>query len=221
MSYHSPTLREETTMPEAAPLNLTTLEQLRAIIDEPNAVVRLKVMESLNQAAIDFIVRSPMMLLGTSDADGQPDVSPKGDHAGFVAIENLKTLLIPDRKGNKLLFSLQNILANPRVALFFMVPGTDETLRVQGRAEMTADPQVLTHLSARGQPALLAIRVHIEKCFFHCAKAFKRSQLWSHESWPTPQKVSFGKMMAERMGGTEAAAKQIDELVERDYKENL
>jgi PPOX class probable FMN-dependent enzyme len=208
-------------MSESAPFSLTTLEQLRAIIDEPNPVVRLKVTDSLNQAAIDFIARSPMMLLGTSDADGQPDISPKGDHQGFVAIENPRTLLIPDRKGNKLLFSLQNILANPRIALFFMVPGTDETLRVQGRAEMTADPEVLTRLTARGQPALLAIRVHIEKSFFHCAKAFKRSQVWSHESWPTSLKVSFGKIIAERMGGSEDAAKRIDELVERDYKENL
>jgi predicted pyridoxine 5'-phosphate oxidase superfamily flavin-nucleotide-binding protein len=86
---------------------------------------------------------------------------------------------------------------------------------------MTADPEVLTRLTARGQPALLAIRVHIEKSFFHCAKAFKRSQVWSHESWPTSLKVSFGKIIAERMGGSEDAAKRIDELVERDYKENL
>ena len=130
-------------------------------------------------------------------------------------------MLIPDRKGNKLIFSLQNILANPRIGILFLVPGTEETLRVHGTAELTSDPEIVKRLAARGQPALLAIRVTVEKCFFHCAKAFKRSQLWKPESWPSRLRISFGKMLAPKLGGDGALAKQIDDLVETDYKENL
>ncbi len=99
-------------------------------------------------------------------------------------VEDERTLFVPERKGNRMILSLQNILANPRIALLFMVPGTDETLRVQGRATLTAEPPVLERLTARGQPALLAIRLEVETCFFHCAKAFRRSQLWQPATWP-------------------------------------
>jgi uncharacterized protein len=178
-------------------------------------------MEPLYPMSIDFIHHSPFLILATAGADGQPDVSPKGDHAGFVTVVDPRNLLIPDRKGNKLLFSLQNILANPRVSILFVVAGTEETLRVQGTAELTSDPEILRGLSARGQPALLAIRVAVEKCFFHCAKAFKRSEIWRNESWPARQRISFGEQIAPKLGGDGALAKQIDEFVEADYKENL
>ena len=180
-----------------------------------------KVMDSLDEMSIAFIHRSPFLVLATAGEDGFPDVSPKGDEAGFVAVENPNTLLIPDRKGNRLIFSLQNILANPKIAAIFMVPGTEETLRVQGHALLTSDPEILKRLSARGQPALLAIRLTVERCYFHCAKAFKRSRLWRPESWPPRQRVSFGKQLAPRLGGGDELAKQIADLVEADYKENL
>jgi predicted pyridoxine 5'-phosphate oxidase superfamily flavin-nucleotide-binding protein len=130
-------------------------------------------------------------------------------------------MVIPDRKGNRLLFGLQNILENPRVGVIFLVPGTDETLRVNGRAELTSDPAVLKRLSARGQPALVAIRVRVEQCFFHCAKAFKRSRLWQQDSWPERQKVSFGKLLAEKVGGGDSMAERIDAAIEEDYRKNL
>jgi len=201
--------------------HLDTSDAVRAIIGEPHRVVPLKVLDALDEMSIEFIRRSPFLVLATADEDGVPDVSPKGDEPGFVAIEDPRTLLIPDRKGNRLIFSLQHILTNPRAAALFMVPGTEETLRVQGRAALTADPEILRRLSARGQPALLAIRLTIERCFFHCAKAFKRSQLWRSESWPERQRVSFGRQLAPRLGGGDELAKEIDDLVEADYKENL
>lgn len=200
---------------------LTTVDAVRAIVGEPHKATPLKVMETLDPMSIDFIRHSPFLVLATAGADGQPDVSPKGDHAGFVAVVDARHLLIPDRKGNKLLFSLQNILVNPRVSILFVVPGTEETLRVQGTAELTSDPEILQALAARGQPALLAIRVAVERCFFHCAKAFKRSELWKNESWPARQRVSFGQQIAPKLGGDGALARQIDEFVEADYKENL
>jgi PPOX class probable FMN-dependent enzyme len=208
-------------MPASDAYRITTVDQLRARIGEPHPLVPHKVLKALDQLATDFIHRSPFVLLATADATGNLDVSPKGDGPGFVSVENGTTLLIPDRKGNKLLFGLQNILDNPHVGLIFLIPGTEETLRVNGTAELTADPAILERLSARGQPALLAIRITIQECFFHCAKAFKRSQLWHPETWPQRQPISFGKFFAAKMGGDEAMAQQIDQFVEDDYKNNL
>jgi uncharacterized protein len=200
---------------------LSGVEAVRAIVGEPNPATPLKVMDELDAMSVDFIRHSPFLMLATADRDGRPDVSPKGDEPGFVAVENSTTLLVPERKGNRLLFSLQNVLANPRVALIFVVPGTEETLRVQGRVELTSDPEVLERLSARGRPALLAMRLTVEKCYFHCAKAFKRSRLWKHDAWPPRQRVSFGAQIAPKLGGGDEIAKQIDDFVEADYKENL
>jgi PPOX class probable FMN-dependent enzyme len=200
---------------------IETVEQLRAIIGESSPATQVKISATLDDAARAFIARSPFLVLSTSDAEGHQDVSPKGDGPGFVAVEDDCTLLIPDRKGNKLIFGLQNILANPRVGVLFLVPGTGETLRVNGRASLTAEPTILSRLSARGQPAQLAIRVTIEECFFHCAKAFLRAQLWKPESWPVPARVSFGKILAGRMGGDVQVAEAIDKLIEDDYANNL
>ncbi len=203
------------------PYRITTVEQLRAIIGEPHPLVPQKLWRTLEPAAMDFIKRSPFLVLATADADGNQDVSPKGDGPGFVAIVDERTLLIPDRKGNKLVFGLQNILANPHVGILFLVPGTEETLRVNGTAELTADPAILHRLSARDQAALVAIRVTVHECFFHCAKAFKRSQLWRPEVWPQRQPISFGKLLAAKVGGDDRMAQQIDQFVEEDYRTNL
>ncbi|MGE0822056.1 MAG: MSMEG_1061 family FMN-dependent PPOX-type flavoprotein [Candidatus Binatia bacterium] len=203
------------------PHRITTVEQLRARIGEPHPLVPHKLWRALEPVAIDFIKRSPFLLLATADAAGNLDVSPKGDGPGFVAIENDQTLLIPDRPGNKLVFGLQNILANPHVGVIFLIPGTDETFRVNGTAELTADPAILERLAARGKPAVVAIRVAVQECFFHCAKAFIRSQLWQSDAWPERQRISFGKILAAKMGQGDNTAQQIEQAIVQDYKENL
>ena len=170
--------------------------------------------------AIDFIGRSPFLVLGTADAAGNQDVSPKGGAPGFVVVENPTTLLIPDSKGNKLLFGLQNILENSHAGIIFMVPGTDETLRINGTGELSVDPAALARFSANGSAAHLAIRITVRECFFHCAKALMRSQLWKPESWSTRIPFSWGKYLAVKSDGEDAAAK-IDRFVELDYKNNL
>jgi PPOX class probable FMN-dependent enzyme len=200
---------------------ITTVEQLRAIMGEPNKLVPKKLWTRLEPEAVEFIARSPFLLLATSDAEGNQDVSPKGDGAGFVAIEDDHTLLIPDRRGNKLLFGLQNILANPHIGLIFLVPGTGETLRVNGTAEITTDPEILNRLSARNQAAALAIRVAVKECFFHCAKAFLRAKLWEPESWPQSQPISFGRMLGRRAGVDEQTINALDAAIAADYKNNL
>jgi uncharacterized protein len=201
--------------------SITTVEQLRAVIGEPHPMVKLKVLKELDEHAIDFIKRSPFLVLSTADRAGNQDASPKGDHPGFVAIEDEHTILIPERKGNKLAFGYLNILENPHVGMVFMIPGTGETLRVNGAAELTRDPVICERLTARGLPAILAIRVHIHECFFHCAKAFIRSQLWKPEAWAAPYRVSFGKMFAEKTGGGKDAAEQIDSVIAKDYRDGL
>jgi PPOX class probable FMN-dependent enzyme len=200
---------------------LATLEQVRAIIGPEVPAIKAKFFPALEETSSGFIRHAPLLLLATVDRDGHPDVSPKGDGPGFVAIEDERTLLIPERKGNKLIQGLQNILATGRVALVFLVPGTEETLRVHGRAELTSDPALLARLTERGQPALLAIRVHVEQVFFHCAKAFKRSRLWQPDSWPANLRVSFGKLLAKKLGAGEDAAAKIDAAVEEDYRTGL
>lgn len=200
---------------------IETVAQLQALLGDPNPMTPKKLRPALDEAAMDLIRRSPFLVLATADAQGNQDASPKGDGPGFVVIEDDRTLLIPERKGNRLMFSLRNILANPQVGMIFLVPGTDETFRVNGTAELTDDPSLLVRLSARGAPALLAIRVSVRECFFHCAKAFIRSQLWKPESWPDRQKISFGKLLSAQIGGDEKLADQVDKAIEQDYKNNL
>jgi hypothetical protein len=221
---HLPEQRERQSvkqMENSPDYRVTSVEQLRAIMGVPGKLTPLKLLTALDDDTIDFIRRSPFLVLATADADGNQDASPKGDGPGFVAVEDRNTLLIPDRKGNKLLFGLQNILATGRVGLLFIAPTTTETLRVNGTAELVVDPAILERLSARGQPAQLAIRVTVRECFFHCAKAFIRSQLWNHEQWPAPIKISFGKYLAGKINAGADVAQQIDEFVEQDYKTNL
>ncbi len=198
-----------------------TLAALRGIIGQPNEVVPLKVHRELNTRAIAFIGKSPMFMLATSDAAGRPTVSPKGDLPGFVQVEDSRTLLIPERKGNKLIFSLTHILENPQVALIFLVPGTNETLRVQGTAELLDDADRRATLAARGSPALLITRVTVTECYFHCAKAFLRSDLWKPETWPEKMSISFGEEIAQSGGLQRETIAEFDRAVGERYKTDL
>lgn len=203
------------------PHALVTLAQVREIIGASSPAVEQKVFDRLGPIERGFLAHAPFALLATASADGVPDVSPKGDGPGFVHVEDERTLLLPERKGNRMILGLRNLVENPHAALIFLVPGTEETLRVHGRVELTRDPAVLERLSERGQPALLAIRLHVERCFFHCAKAFRRSRLWQAASWPEPLRISFGKLLAPKFGGDAELAARIDESIEDDYRTNL
>jgi PPOX class probable FMN-dependent enzyme len=203
------------------PHALESLDQVRALIGESMPAVQKKVFDRLGPTEIRFIAHAPFALLATADADGVPDVSPKGDGPGFVQVEDDGSLLLPERKGNRMILGLTNLLENPRVALIFLVPGTEETLRVHGRAELTRDPQILERLAARGQPALLAVRIRVERCFFHCAKAFRRSRLWQPDTWPERLRISFGALLAPRLGGGADLEAAIDRSIEDDYRSNL
>ena len=203
------------------PHRITTLEQLRERVGLPHPATAGKVLTSLDAEARRFIARSPLIVLATTDDAGGLDTSPKGDDPGFVLVEDERTLVIPDRPGNKLAYGHENIIATGRVGILFLVPDTPETLRINGRAELTRDPALLERLAARGKPAVLATRIFVEECFFHCGKAFIRSRLWQPDSWPGQGKVSFGRMFAARAGGDAAMADAIDEAIAKDYRDNL
>jgi hypothetical protein len=201
---------------------LDSVEKLRAVVGEPGPGIELKIADHLVEEAKAFIARSPFLVLSTAGADGSCDSSPKGDDPGFVVIEDDRTLLIPDRPGNRLAYGLTNIVENPRVGVLFMIPGTTETFRVNGTAELRSDPELLTRLEARGKPAILAIRVTVEQAFFHCSKAFLRSKLWQIDTWPEKQKISFGSMLAKRIKSEdENLAAMIDASVEENYRTDL
>ena len=202
------------------PHRIDTPEALRERMGQASDLVAAKNVDHIDADAREYIERSPFLILSTSNAQGQLDASPKGDAPGFVWVENDSSIVIPDRKGNKLLYGLENILEQPQVGILFMIPGTNETLRINGRATLTADPELLDQLAARNQPALIAIRVHVEECFFHCAKAFLRSELWKPDSWQ-PIKVSMGRQIARRMGRADDAevVGNIDAAIEKSNED--
>jgi len=201
---------------------IETVAQLREVIGEPLEIMDvIKGQDHLGADETGFIERAPFLVLSTASADGQQDASPKGDGPGFVVVEDERTIVIPDRPGNKLAYGLENILQNPQVGLLFLVPGTPETLRINGHAELTRDPVLLQRMAARGKPALLGIRVTVEECFFHCAKAFIRSELWKPDTWQERVRVSFGRMAARKLKADSQLADAIDKAVDEDYRTNL
>ena len=163
---------------------LTTEQDLRAIVGTPSARAVKKVQNSLDAHTRAFVAQSPFLLIATSDTSGSCDVSPKGDAPGFVQVLDDRRLVIPERPGNKRLDGMLNLLANPHIGLIFMVPGREETLRVNGKAWITRDSALLERCVAQGKMPLVAIGVEIEQCFLHCPKAFIRSRLWQQEAWP-------------------------------------
>lgn len=200
---------------------ISTKEDLRRIIAEPRPATRVKILDALDEQSIDFLKRCPFALVGTTAADGTIEVSPKGDEPGFIRIEDSRTLLIPERVGNNLAFGLGNILATGKVGIIALVPATGETLRISGTAELYDDADLLASLSSLGKPALLATRVHIKHCYFHCARSIVRAKLWDPKAWPAPGRISFGKIIAPRIGESAEVAAQIDANVESAYTTRL
>ena len=166
------------TRPTTAYATITSPDELRALLGQPSERAVLKERPALDVHCRTFIARSPMLLLATSNRDGQLDVSPRGDPPGFVQVLDDITILIPERAGNKRGDSLLNVLENPHVGTLFLIPGVDETLRVNGRAELVTEPALLAPLSMEGKVPQLGILVHVEQAYLQCARSFLRSKLW-------------------------------------------
>ena len=157
---------------------LTSISELREMVGSPNERAIRKQLGALDAHCRAFIEHSPFMLLGTSGLGGRCDVSPKGDRPGFVLVDDDTTVVIPDRPGNKRFDSLQNILENPHVGLLFLIPGMDETLRVNGTAVLVQDEDLLQRLAMDGKLPVLAIVVHVEEAFLHCGRSSLRANVW-------------------------------------------
>ncbi|MGR8947715.1 MAG: pyridoxamine 5'-phosphate oxidase family protein [Gammaproteobacteria bacterium] len=200
---------------------------LREFIGEPIELAVMKARPSLDKHSKEFIARSPFLSLGTSDASGKVDVSPRGDAPGFVLVLDDNTLFIPERPGNRRVDSLSNIVSNPNVGLLFMIPGFEDTLRVNGKASVVTDESLLEQCAVKGKAPKTGIRVDVEEAYIHCAKAFKRSKLWAPESLQDRSEMpSLAQMILEQVSPQDAPPSDGDiaagdELVEGDYKENL
>ena len=189
-------------------------DELRQEYGPINPLAEGKVFDRLDGFCRDFIALSPFLVLASSSASGRADASPRGDAPGFVAVIDDRTLLIPDRLGNKRVDSFANLLEAPGVGLIFLVPGIAETLRVNGRAEITRDAGLLAPLEAGGKVPTVGLLVHVEETFFHCGKALIRSKLWDasrqveRSSFPT-----LGRIIAEQTRAitVEAAEKTMEE----------
>ncbi|MEM7569451.1 MAG: MSMEG_1061 family FMN-dependent PPOX-type flavoprotein [Pseudomonadota bacterium] len=200
---------------------VTSVDGIRDLIGEPHPLVSKKIIDRLDDVGRRFIGASPFAMLSTLDAEGFPDVSPRGDASGeFIHVIDDETLMMPERPGNKLAFSLQNIVDNGKVALIFMIPGVIETYRVHGSARIVKDAEILQQLEARGAPALMAVEIKIRRCFLHCGKAVMRSALWKTESQAGKHAFKFGGTIA-RETGDGSLEEAVNQLVEEDYRDNL
>jgi hypothetical protein len=154
---------------------------LRGILGEPNDLVKAKIADRLNPLTRQFVDRSPFVVVATGRPDGGLDVSPRGDPAGFVRILDERTLLLPDRPGNKLADTLTNLLEDDRIALLFLIPGVNDTFRVNGRARVVDDAELLAGSEVEGKVPQLGILVEVDEAYTQCPKAFLRSDLWNPE----------------------------------------
>lgn len=197
-------------------------EELRALLGFPSETVKNKTINYLDEHCKLFIHQSPFLMLGTSDQEGKCDTSPRGDRPGFVLIVDDFHLIIPERPGNRRIDSLRNILSNPNVGLLFMIPGLEETLRINGTAKIIRDEELLLKMSAFGKPPQLGIAIKVEECFLHCAKAFKRSNLWNPESWLDKEELPHpAKIIADHVNLPGMTEEQISLALEESYSKRL
>jgi PPOX class probable FMN-dependent enzyme len=200
---------------------VTTREELRAIFGAPMERALLKERARLDGHSRAFIASAPFLLLATADAAGRCDVSPKGDAPGFVLVLDDTHLVVPDRIGNNRIDGLTNIVENPHVGMIFLIPGREDTLRVNGRACIVRDAEILERLEVQGKRPRVAIGVEVEECFLHCAKAFKRSGLWERERWPDVTRLpSMARMLWEQIEAKPAGVSCVEDW-ERDQQERL
>jgi PPOX class probable FMN-dependent enzyme len=178
---------------------ITSAAQLRDRYPPPLALIERKVRPALDAHCRALIARSPLVMVATVGADGGCDVSPRGDPPGFVAVLDDRHLAIPDRKGNNRLDALRNVLAHPAVGLLFVVPGHDDTLRVNGTARISTDPALLEPMAAASRVPACALVVEVEEAFLHCGRAFKRGRVWDPATFVAPGELpTIGQALREQ-----------------------
>lgn len=199
---------------------ITTEDELRALYRQPISLVRRKKIDRLDDGCRAVIAATPLVLIGTAGPDGRCEVSPRGGPAGFVEVLDEQRLAIPDLGGNNLLDSITNILANPHVGLLFVLPGRDETLRINGRAWLTTDDAVLDAFTTELRRPRSAIGVEVADAFVHCAKAFRRGQVWDPDSWRPDAAPSAAELLTGHVE-LELTAEQLAADLEASYAHDL
>jgi hypothetical protein len=197
---------------------IDTVEALRALYGTPGERAVAKEQAKLDAHTRAFIAHSPFLVMGTAGADGRCDVSPKGDAPGFVHVLDDHRLAIPDRLGNNRLDGLRNVLENAHVALLFFIPGREDTLRVNGRAGISRDAELLERLAVNGKPPQTVLVVEVEQAFMHCTRAFKRAGLWDHDRWPDSSSVPSMQRMIWDLLPSKPAGTTVEEY-ERESNE--
>ncbi|OMC70768.1 phosphohydrolase [Paenibacillus sp. FSL H7-0326] len=162
---------------------ITSAEQLRESIDKPHEAIVMKSISVIDETIRDYVSKSSIFFLATSSLERKADVSPRGDEPGFVKILDEKHLAFPDRPGNRRADSLQNIIENPQVGMIFVIPGSNDVLRINGRAVITRNEEFIASQGWDGKMTGLAVVVEVEECFVHCPRAFKQGGLWSQDQW--------------------------------------
>lgn len=198
---------------------------LRALFPATHDIAARKCLYHLDKHAREFIARSPFLCIGTQTRDGRSDVSPRGDPPGFVKVLDDRTLLIPDRPGNNRLDTQSNLMTNPAVGLLFIIPGFDDTLRVNGTARITRDPELLGLTAVGDRRPTVAIVVLVEEVFLHCAKAFRRARLWDPAALQDRREMpSLSKMILDQTSGAPedpAEMEKIDAGLEVEYRQTM
>lgn len=161
---------------------ITSLDQLKALYPNPTGRTLKKEMRRLDKHSRRFISLSPFLILGTVGPDGLGDVSPRGEAPGFVQVPDDQTLLIPDRPGNNRLDTLTNLLENPAIGILFLIPGVNETLRINGIGEIRDDPELCSGFTVQGKQPRSVLLIRVQQAYLHCAKSLMRSKLWEDKS---------------------------------------
>ena len=202
---------------------IRNVAELRALYREPSQLVQGKKVSRVDDVTGRFLAGSPFVLLATADADGNCDVSPRGGPPGFVRVLDEHRIAIPDLSGNNLLDSIGNIVHGSGIGLLFLIPGMDETLRVNGQACLTTDPAVLDACAVKDRRPKAAIGVTVVEQFMHCAKAFRRSELWNADVWPDRASLpTLGCILKDQIpevGDIDATA--LDASLEEGYAKTL
>jgi PPOX class probable FMN-dependent enzyme len=201
---------------------LTDASELRPPYNSPSALVRAKQIDRIDPHCRNFIARSPLVIIGSSHPERGLDVSPRGDAPGFVQVLDEHHLAIPDRPGNNRLDTLENLLKNPAIGLFFLIPGIEEALRVNGTARLTRAQPLLDSMAVDGKLPKLAIVVTVTEAFLHCAKALKRARLWDDDYRIERTRLpTLGRMIVEQARPAGLTAEEADARIEADYRTNL
>ncbi|HET7665685.1 MAG TPA: pyridoxamine 5'-phosphate oxidase family protein [Mycobacterium sp.] len=197
---------------------LNTADELRAIAGQPDRYVANKVKDRLAPIHRDWLAHSPLGFVATTDARGRVDVSPKGDPPGFVRVIDDTTIAIPERPGNKRVDGYLNVLQQPHIGTLFLIPGRGDTLRINGTARILADADYFAAMAVKGKRPVLALEIDVEEVFFHCAKAFLRSDTWDPSTWsPTavPNAAQLAKAIRYDWSQAELEARYSEENVRK------